>query len=324
MLRDDIRPSEAEQEIRYEALARVSSESLAFFYCCISFDMPFELEAIPRDNPMLPWLAYLDNLRIKKLDVGENGKAYGFLDGLTDITKIFGNLKKGEFSKAVDAEVAARNNKEPGTKKQRKDWGSGDAGKRYTTEDYNRLDELFETFSARLVSAGGYDAQQEFILRLCCRMTLDMEKLLAAGQIDKAQKLNRMIQDNLASENLRKKDAKPVEDFRLDSWADALEKAGLTKNGKRCSPDEMFEILFGRPTRYPYTKDAAEQIIFINENRARVNDGMSELSTIEDDMRLHDDLGEFATEQIDMEKVAYDRLGLVKFPPPCKRLNDWD
>lgn len=310
-----MRPSEADQEVWYETLAKVSSESLAFFYCCISFDMPFELEAIPRDEPLLPWLAYLDNLHIKKLDVGKDGKPCGFLDGMTDITKIFGDLKKGEFNKAVDAEVAARRNKEPGTKKQRKDWGSGDAGKRYTTEDYNRLDELFETFSARLVSAGGYDAQQEFILRLCCRMTLDMEKLLAAGQIDKAQKLNKMIQENLASENLRKKDAKPVEDFRLDSWADALEEAGLTKNGKRCDPDEMFQILFGRPPKYPYTKDAVEQMILINENRMRSNDGLPELTVLPDDMRLEDNLGEFAEEAGPREQEAYEKLGLVKMPP---------
>ena len=315
MLRENIRPTEAEQEAWYETLAKVSSESLAFFYCCISFDLPFELEAIPRDDPSSPWLAYLDNLHIKKLDVGKDGEAYGFLDGLTDITKIFGNLKKGELSKAVDAEVAARTNKEPGTKAQRKTWGSGATGKQYSTEDYNRLDELFSTYSARLVSAGGYDTQQEYILRLCCRMTMDMEKMLAAGQVDKAQKLNKMIQENLASENLRKKDAKPMEEFRLDSWADALEEAGLTKNGKRCDPDEMFRILFGRPPKYPYTKDAVEQMILINENRMRSNDGLPELPVLPDDMRLEDTLEEFEEEQGSREQEAYEKLGLVKMPP---------
>lgn len=253
---------------------------------------------------------------IKKLDVGKDGEAYGFLDGLTDITKIFGNLKKGEFSKAVDAEVAARTNKEPGTKAQRKTWGSGATGKQYSTEDYNRLDELFSTYSARLVSAGGYDTQQEYILRLCCRMTMDMEKMLAAGQVDKAQKLNKMIQENLASENLRKKDAKPMEEFRLDSWADALEEAGLTKNGKRCDPDEMFRILFGRPPKYPYTKDAVEQMILINENRMRSNDGLPRnflccrmicaWKTLLRNLRKSRGA---------REQEAYEKLGLVKMPP---------
>ena len=50
MLRENIRPTEAEQEAWYETLAKVSSESLAFFYCCISFDLPFELEASHGDD----------------------------------------------------------------------------------------------------------------------------------------------------------------------------------------------------------------------------------------------------------------------------------
>ena len=88
------------------------------------------------------------------------------------------------------------------------------------------------------------------------------------------------------------------------------------KKGKRCSPDEMFQILFGRPPKYPYTKDAAEQMILICENRARINDGLPELSMLPDEMRLHDGLGEFAEEQSPREVEVYDKLGLVKMPPP--------
>lgn len=304
---------EMEQQERYDAVAEETSESLAYFYCCIMFDIPFELDAVPRDFPEKRWLAYIDNLRAKKLDIGKKNDRLGFLDGMTDIVRIFGSsLESGEFSKVITAEKTSR---ERGTKKQRANWGLGSDSRPYTLKDYTRLDELFSTYSSRLISSGGYDTQQEYILRLCSRMSLDMEKMLAAGQVDKAQKLNKMIQDNLASENLRKKDAKPVEEFRVDSWADALEKAGLTKDGKRCSPDKMFEILFGRPTKYAYTKDAVEQIILINENRARANDGLAELNTIEEDMRIHDDLGEFAEDQGAQEVEAYERLGLVKFPP---------
>lgn len=318
MLREELRPTEAEQQERYDVLAEEASESLAYFYCCIAFDVPFDMECIPRDESRDRWLAYIDNLRVKKRDVGKDGEPLGFLDGLTNIIGIFGEgLKDGEFSKAVSAERSARRNR-TGTEKQRKAWGSGETGKKYSKEDYNRLDELFSTYSARLVSAGGFDTQQEYILRLCCRMSLDMEKMLDAGLIDKAQKLNKMIQENLASENLRKKDEKPVEDFRIDSWADALEKAGLTKNGKRCSPDEMFQVLFGRPPKYPYTMDAVEQMILINENRARNNDGLPELSVLPDHMRLQDDLGEFAQEQGARELDAYEKLGLVKMPPKGK------
>ena len=78
----------------------------------------------------------------------------------------------------------------------------------------------------------------------------------------------------------------------------------------------MFEILFGHPPQYPYTKDAAEQLILINENRMRNNDGQGELSILPDGMRLHDSLGEFAQEQNAAEQEAYENLGLVKMPPP--------
>ena len=37
-------------------------------------------------------------------------------------------------------------------------------------------------------------------------------------------------------------------------------------------------------------------MILINENRMRQNDGMPELSTLPDEMRIHDKLGEFASE----------------------------
>ena len=100
---------------------------------------------------------------------------------------------------------------------------------------------------------------------------------------------------------------------------DRLEKAGLLKNGKQCSPDEMFEILFHRRPKYSYTKDAAEQILLYMANTTRVNDGLSELPTLPPDMRLRDDLGEFAEEPDEQEKETYKELGIVKMPPVKKK-----
>lgn len=142
-----------------------------------------------------------------------------------------------------------------------------------------------------------------------------MNDASAAGKFDAAKKLSAIIQENLASDNLRKKDIRPADIIRLDEITDKLEKAGLMKNGKQCDPDEMFAYLFGRPPKYRYTKDAAEQIILINENRMRQNDGLPELSYLPDEMRLSDDLGEFAETPNEREKDAYDKLGLVKMPP---------
>ncbi len=307
------------QQERYDAIARATSDSLALFYCCIAFDRPFDMLAVPKEPDVgEKWTAYLDNLRIKKLDT-RRGEPLGFLDGLTDITKIFGEgLSAGEFTKAVGNEKSARNRK-VGTAQQRKNWGENSAKNPYTSEDYDELDRIYEALASDLMAAGGVSVKQEFILRDCAKMTLDRDKMRAIGQYDKAAKLNKMVQDNLSSEGLRKRDAKPIDDLRIDGIVDRLEKAGLLKNGKQCSPDEMFEILFHRRPKYSYTKDAAEQILLYMANTTRVNDGLSELPTLPPDMRLRDDLGEFAEEPDEQEKESYKELGIVKMPPVKKR-----
>lgn len=307
------------QQERYDAIARATSDSLALFYCCIEFDRPFDMLAVPKEPDVgEKWIAYLDNLRLKKLDT-RRGEPLGFLDGLTDITKIFGEgLSAGEFTKAVGNEKSARNRK-VGTAQQRKNWGENSTKNPYTSEDYDELDRIYEALSSDLMAAGGVSVKQEFILRDCAKMTLDRDKMRAIGQYDKAAKLNKMVQDNLSSEGLRKRDAKPIDDLRIDGIVDRLEKAGLLKNGKQCSPDEMFEILFHRRPKYSYTKDAAEQILLYIANTTRVNDGLSELPTLPPDMRLRDDLGEFAEEPDEQEKESYKELGIVKMPPAKKK-----
>ena len=307
------------QQERYDAIAHATSDSLALFYCCIAFDRPFDMLAVPKEPDVgEKWIAYLDNLRLKKLDT-RRGEPLGFLDGLTDITKIFGEgLSAGEFTKAVGNEKSARNRK-VGTAQQRKNWGENSAKNPYTSEDYDELDRIYEALASDLMAAGGVSVKQEFILRDCAKLTLDRDKMRAIGQYDKAAKLNKMVQDNLSSEGLRKRDAKPIDDLRIDGIVDRLEKAGLLKNGKQCSPDEMFEILFHRRPKYSYTKDAAEQILLYMANTTRVNDGLSELPTLPPDMRLRDDLGEFAEEPDEQEKETYKELGIVKMPPVKKK-----
>ncbi len=303
--------TEFQQQEYYAQIAKKTSESLAYFYCCVKFDVPFARDCVPRDDGRDKWLSYLDNLHIKKLDVNKAGEPYGFLDGLTDITKIFGEgLKDGEFTKAVYAEKNAQTAK-AGTVRQRKDWGTGN----YTNEDYAEFDRIYDILISDFGGEDATSAKQQLILRNVARWMKQMNDLTAAGKFDAAKKMSSMIQENLASENLRKKDVRPADVVRLDEITDRLEKAGLMKNGKQCSPDEMFEYFFGRKPRYPYTADAVDQMILINENRMRQNDGMPELSMLPDEMRIHDNLGEFAAEPNDVEKETYDKLGLIRMPP---------
>lgn len=289
-----------EQQRRYSELEKATSINLAYFYCCIVYDVPFAPGAIPGADVKNKWVEYLKNLARMPDHLDKEGKYRKFVDGKTDIRDL---LRGGEDGL-------------PGTPEQREIWGPGPNKHPYTTDDYEELDRTYKILSGDLEQAGGVSSKQEFILRRCAKRTLEMNLMENMGSYDKAMKLSKMIDTDMASEQLRKKDAKPIEDFRMDSWADALEKSGLTKDGKRCSPDEMFEILFRRPPQYPYTMDAAEQLILINENRMRNNDGHAELSVLPDNMRLHDDLGEFAPEQSAGEREAYEILGLVNMPPP--------
>lgn len=60
-------------------------------------------------------------------------------------------------------------------------------------------------------------------------------------------------------------------------------------------------------------------MILINENRMRQNDGLPELTELPDEMRLEDNLGEFAEEPNEAEKEAYEKLGLVRMRPVKKK-----
>lgn len=329
--------NEFEQQEYYNELAKKTSESLAYFYCCVKYDVPFARDCVPRDDSRDRWLSYIDNLHLKKRDVNRTGQPLGFLDGLTDITKIFGEgLKDGEFTKAVYAEKNAQSAK-AGTVRQRKDWGIGNESRPYTNEDYAEFDRIYTILVTDLGGEDAVSAKQELILRNVARWTKQMNDASAAGKFDAAKKLSAIIQENLASDNLRKKDIRPADIIRLDEITDKLEKSGLLQNGKQCPPTELFYRLFGylpeckfcqiKDTdkckykesivkgRYPYTLDAADQMILINYNRMAQNDGQPELSILPDEMRIKDELGEFAAEPNDIEKDAYEKLGLVKMPP---------
>lgn len=208
-----------------------------------------------------------------------------------------------------------------GTAEQRMAWGVGDEEHPYTARDYTRLDDIFTAYTARLVSGGGYDEQQEDTLRLCSVLKLKMEKSLAKNDIDTAQKLQRMIQINLESESLRKKDEKPLEDLRIDSIVDALEKAGLLQDGKILPlPDlqkallERLGALGGKPShKFPYTLDAADQMIQIVINTMRANDGLPEYTDFTDNMTFDENVGcEFADEPNQDELAAYEGMELVR------------
>lgn len=288
---------------RFKKIEKALGASAAYFYTCIIGDIPYVEAALPEEGEPDGWNAYIANLS-RFMDWEAEKK--GFLDGTTDISSVLKN-STDQMEKWMNT------------------WGEG-----LSVQDYQRLDSLFDTYAARLQRAGGMDAQQEDTLRVCSRMRFEADKALSAGgkdNIDIAAKLNKMIQDNLSAENLRKKDEKPVEDLRIDTIVDKLEKAGFLRKGKILSLPELQKQLLirlgalgGNPShKYPYTLDAADQMIHIIINTMRANDGMPEMTEFTDNTRLDENVApEFAESPNEDELKAYEALEFERQPRPPK------
>ena len=282
---------------QFSVLAETVNPMLALFYICAANNIPFYLKKA-QELDKVTIMGYINKLLQNKIELGKNGET--FEDGETDIEALVDFLATGED-------------------RWQRDWGTG-----YTPEEYKRLDEIFDTYSARLVSAGGYDVQQEDTLRVCAKMRLKADQALSLGTkegVDIAAKLNKMIQDNLASENLRKRDEKPVEELRIDSIVDSLEKAGFLKKGKILPLADVQRVLLeragqlgGKPSHvYPYTLDAADQMLQAIINTMRVNDGQPIITQLPDNMRLDANVAsEFAEKPNADEIEAYSKMGLVR------------
>lgn len=277
------------QEDRFLDLADIVGRKNAIFFCCAVYNVPYAPKVDIDD-----WTKYREYI-----DERYKGRKLGFENGLTDIR-----------------EFLSTDNERTAPSKWEAVWGEGDEENPYTEKDYERLDELFAMYSARLQSAGGYDVQQEDTLRFCSKMRLLADKLLAKGDkdsIDMASKLSKMIQENLSSENLRRKDEKPIETAKFDGIVDKLRK----KYGAdvELTRDQAVEICcqWLQEHRYPMTMDAAEHALLAIINTTRLNNDEIELDELPADMRFKDShRKEFAEIPTTMEDEAYEYLGITR------------
>lgn len=199
-------------------------------------------------------------------------------------------------------------------------WGIGDKSKPYTVEDYQKLDQTFETYASRLEKSGGMDALQEDTLRSCSKMRLQADKAVVKGDKDSvavAKNLNQMIQEQLASEQLRKRDEKPIGIAKLDGIIDALAKK--YGSGAELTYEEATKICsqWLLSHKYPHTMDAAEHMLHAIINTTRMNNDMPILPELPEEARFPDSMAsEFADTPNDAEKEAYDYLNLQRIRKP--------
>lgn len=269
---------------RFLDLASNLGGDIALYCICAVLNLPvYPQKSVPT------WEDYLDYLEGLQ-------KQESFIDGETDIETVL-------------AEGASEQ------ERWERDWGYGDPDRPYTVQDYKSLDGIFRMYSTRLDAAGGMDAQQEDTLRNCSRMALLRDKCIAKGDKDSAaiaNTMNKMIQDNLAAENLRKRDAKPIETARVDGIIDAVQKKyGI---GAEMTVDQFWEMFFKwlHNRNYPETKDAAEQSLLAIINTMRANNDQPEISALPEDAKLKNCDDEFAKEPNEKEQEAYEYLNIKR------------
>ena len=269
---------------RFLELAGNIGGDVALYCICATLNLPVDTsQAVPT------WEAYLEYL--EGLPRQES-----FIDGETDVETV---LADG----ASEQERWER------------DWGYGDPDNPYTVQDYKSLDGIFRMYSTRLDSAGGMDAQQEDTLRSCSRMALLRDKCIAKGDKDSAaiaSTMNKMIQDNLAAENLRKKDAKPIETARVDGIIDAMQKKyGV---GAELTKEQFMELFFKwcRSKHYPETVDAAEHAMLSIINTMRENNDLPDLPVLPQPAKMGHYAHEFAPEPNAPDQQGYEYLNLTR------------
>lgn len=308
----------------FDNLAKTEGRYMALYHICAMLDIPVKpivLDGIDFDNIEQPFITYINLLEEKKMNV-KKGKLLGFKDGITDLRGVFGkSLSHTDFAACIENEKKKiqKDNKDLcGTEEQREKWGVLPIykGLKMDTEIYDELDrQLFN----RMESLKGITItpQIENTLIVVSKNTVIYDFLMRQGFVKQALDVQKSIDLSLSSEQLRKKDEKPLSNFRPDAWIDSFEKAGLMGDGQFLTlaeiEDAMIKIMRGKG--YEQTLDAAHQLELNIINNAKKNVDKPTVFELSKKMKISDELGEFAQVESEEEKEAksYAHLSTVRF-----------
>ena len=302
---------------RFKQLEEKNGTHIALFLMCGMTDLPLEPMIIPDkfvEEQDDKWKTYTDLLKEKgKLE--KRGKLRGFIDGVSDLREIFGEeLSQKDFANYVANEQEYIDQLE-GTEEQRERWGTADLwrGVRMTTEIYDELDRQYEN---RVVSYKGQTItpQMEDTLIKVAKFNTIIDVLMAQGDSKTILDIQKTVDNLLASEQMRKKDEKPLENFRPDAWIVAFEQSGLMKDGDFLPLEELESKLISvmKGKGYDQTLDAVYQLEMNILNNARRNEDLPTIFELPAEMEIKDELGEFATVESEEEKDAKNYAKMTK------------
>ena len=298
------------EQRRFNDYERLYGRALALFFSCMTFDVPCKpvvLDGTDFETTDEPWVLYVDMLLEKGQD--RKGKeVLSFNEGVTNFLRLFGK----DFTEK-DFAAYLRNEREkaerlPGTPEQRERWGEEPLYRDIpmTSRIYDLLDRAY-TVRVKTYAGQTLSDQQEVTLRNVARNDVIYSYAMSNGLIKLAKDIQKMSDEALASEQMRKKDEKPVEYFRPDAWIYALEKAGLMREGKFVDKDTVIKEIVDKQLKrrkYPQTLDIVDQTEFNIYNNARRNGDLQMAYALPSDMVVEDEYGECEPEPSEAEKQS--------------------
>ena len=250
------------QQRQFEDFAENTSPAFAYFMCCASYNKPFIPECMPSgayDVDEITWMMYLENLENSEYNTRDDGEPSAFVDGMTDIGALFGGKITAQTKFATGITMEGNAGKIPGTKAQRRKWGTtGD----FTTEDYKELDRLYNIRAGELAE-NGIDEVTEYNLREICKLDLNYSKAMGRKDYDDAKKIADIRSKFMADNLMRKRDEAPVAPIKIDTLTDALEKEGLIKTGDLADYDTVLSWIIQDQAHYPMSHDILDYIILL-------------------------------------------------------------
>lgn len=302
----------------FSRTAEKEGPHFALFYTCVSANVPFVIADLPEKitTGEGTWEAYIRKLT-EEGDDKIGARDAEWLDGVTDIRKVFGRtLSQKDFGEAIKAEKA-RLSKLVGTKTQRERWGTMGGGDPLTEQDYERMDGLLDAYASDYRGGGGLTQRRTQALIRYVKEVFLGEKASGKGESKAAMDHYKAADMILAAEAMRAKDEKPLEGFRFDACIAALEKAGLMEEGHFLNYEDTCRAIWnvvhpeGNP-RYGFSLDVADQILLNWENNMRKNSAQAEVFELPADMKTYDDYGEFESEETEEEKALKKQMDLSK------------
>lgn len=292
----------------FDELASVEGRSLALFHCCAAFNVPCKpivLADTDFESNEASWILYIDCLA----EAGEDRKddeVLTFFDGETDLLRVFGrNFTEKDLAAYIKNE-RAKLDRIAGTAEQRTRWGEREEGeaKEATEKRYAELDRLYAA-RASAYSGQTITPQMKITLIKVAKWDFEIDRLIQRGKYTDAKALQTMVDNVLSSEQMRKKDEKPVEGYELMSQVFTLERAGLMEDGKFLPIDKLQEVLFKRfikGKKYDYSIDVCDAVIERVWSTMRANADAYMPDELPSDLDIEDKFDEFADEETDEER----------------------